>query len=796
MKQVNFNHEGGFPLEQETLERLQTAYRSELYEALKRHFSIDLTKDYILAHATSQQKGWAIIRQEDPVNPGNQVGILYPIAIGTQKPYLKTIRTDVNLIYGTSASQTAYYDYEAEYSPTKDADKVGVSESGDVQTIKYYDVSNLVPVTDIKTINEFVAETKSKIEAIEDNINVIKGDITTIKGDITAIETNIDEIEGDVTQINGYLANALVDTSTPGTTNLTLNYLSNWTNTHVGGKIYLDNTNTSTEDFILAKTSPHSLLLTDNVNQVFKSNNLLDSLLKRIAKLEEQPASAIPIGMVAIWGKTDPIPRGWEEYIPLKGRMPVGQNLLTPEEKSDAQDGDGGNGISYYRDYYGSIIYPFETTGNAGGRMGKKLSIEELPPHSHSYEKAVPVRGYDFQDRTPPFGGYESADTSIVGEGKSFPILNPYRVVQFIVYKGLSPDITAPTKPTVSFSNVGNSTLRVNWTAASDEFGVTKYLIYKNGNYLAETASNVFTYYATSLTAGTQYNFYVIARDAAGNLSERSDNGDVTTTSIIPPTVPQNIQANSEGQGQILVEWDPSTDDSGFVQYELYRKTAGGTYIAFQMDSNTSRFDSGLSPNTTYYYKVQALDAELNASGFNGEAHATTDPSTGSGGGGGCFDIESLVTMASGQSKKLKNIEIGDKLQGLSFPNEIDESNGDYMVWNGKLNEAAKAEVTVVGKKASLQPNYFEIKTAETTIKATGQHPLLVTEDGEDVKWVCVKNVSQNMLLIDKTGKTKAIESIVFIEEPLEVILLDVEDVDNYVISGIVAHNNKQPIEP
>lgn len=35
MKQVNFSHSGGFPLEQETLERLQTAYRSELYEALK-----------------------------------------------------------------------------------------------------------------------------------------------------------------------------------------------------------------------------------------------------------------------------------------------------------------------------------------------------------------------------------------------------------------------------------------------------------------------------------------------------------------------------------------------------------------------------------------------------------------------------------------------------------------------------------------------------------------------------------------------------------------------------------------
>lgn len=780
MKQVNFSHAGGFPLEQETLERLQTAYRSELFEALKSHFSIQTGTNYTVVPATIDKKGWAIIHQyeKDQTNsdaPEKLAGILYPIKSGTLTGFLKTTRTETNLIYGTGESQTAYFDYEAEYCPQKLQDTVSVSENGQVQTIYYYDLRSFETITDIHTIDTLLA-------AIQTNID--------------AIEANIDVIEGDVNAINGYLDRALVDSSTPSTTNLTLNYQSNWENTYVGGKVYLENINTNTVDFSTAKTSPDSLLIIDNVSQVSKSNNLLDSLLKRITKLETQNTS-IPIGMVAIWGKTDPIPAGWEEYIPLKGRMPVGQNILTPEEKSDAQDGDGGNGISYYKDYYGSIIYPFETLGNAGGRMGKKLLIEELPPHSHSYDRAVAVRGYDFQDRTPPFGGYESADTSTVGEGKSFPILNPYRVVQFIVYKGFSSDTTAPTKPTLTFSNIGNSTLSLNWTAASDEFGVTKYLIYKDGNFLTETPGNVRSYYVGSLTAGTPYNFYVIARDAAGNLSARSDNGDVTTTAIIPPTIPQNIQANSEGQDQILVKWDASTDDSGSVQYELYRKPAGGSYTAFIMNPNTYYTDTDLSANTTYYYKVQALDAELNASGFNGEAYATTDPSTGGGGGGGgCFDIESLVTMASGQSKKLKNIEIGDKLQGLSFSNEIDESDGDYMVWNGKLNEAAKAEVTVVGKKASLQPNYYEIKTGDTTIKATGQHPLLVSENGENVKWVCTKNVVLSMLLIDKTGKTKAIESIVFKEEPLEVILLDVEDVDNYVISGIVAHNNKQPIEP
>lgn len=81
MKQVNFSHSGGFPLEQETLERLQTAYRSELYEALKRHFSIETQNNYIIAAATPNTKGWTIIYQYEVNSTGELKleGILYPI---------------------------------------------------------------------------------------------------------------------------------------------------------------------------------------------------------------------------------------------------------------------------------------------------------------------------------------------------------------------------------------------------------------------------------------------------------------------------------------------------------------------------------------------------------------------------------------------------------------------------------------------------------------------------------------------------------------------------------------------
>jgi hypothetical protein len=854
MKQVNFSHSGGFPLEQETLEKLQTAYRSELYEALKRHLSIDNDNDYIVAHATSEAKGWAVIRQEDPANPGNQAGILYPIKNGTPTNYLKTTRTDTNLIYGTGESQPAYYDYEAEYSPEKLNDSVFVSENGQVQTVYYYDVRNFEIVKDIQAIEEILQAIHSGINAIEANIDVVEGDINAIESDINVIKADINLINQSYLPLNGSkamqgdldlgthqlskldikegsaanvrvadfklgaadrrgllhpgnpLGRALVDASTLSTTNLNLNYAADWENTYIGGKVYLNNLYES-------NSNGSSLLVLDNQNQVIKNNTLIGSLLTRIQALEDKPATAVPLGMVAIWGKPAPFPEGWEEYVPLRGKMPVGLYNPTAQERTEQLDADGGNGITYYRDSFNSAVFPFDTLGYGAGRIGKKILTEEMPPHYHhkpnSDFKSFVAGSGDYGNGSSTGTSTDGGDNSqmaignlgsnyntngdaleqTVGGGKSFTMLNPYRVVQFIEYTGRPKDEVAPTPPTnLTASNITNTSLQLNWTASTDEYGVRNYLVYKNGTLLA-TLGNVLSYTATGLTANTSYSFYIMAKDAEGNSSLESNTINPTTTNV-DTTIPTNFDGYLQSENEMFISWNAPASP-GVISYDIWRRQAGsGTSSPHDTTpgSRTYYYDTGLF-DTTYFFQVRAL-YNTGYSGFTGEVGITTEPRVIE-----CFDVESLVTMASGQSKKLKNIVVGDKLQGFSFPNEIDESDGDYMIWSGKLDEASKTEVTVVNKITSVQPEYYEIKTADTTIKVTGQHPLLVTEDGENVQWVCVKNVLPGMLLIDKTGKTKAIESMTFKEEPLEVALLDVENVDNYVISGIVAHNNK-PEDP
>lgn len=89
-------------------------------------------------------------------------------------------------------------------------------------------------------------------------------------------------------------------------------------------------------------------------------------------------------------------------------------------------------------------------------------------------------------------------------------------------------DTEAPTTPTsLMASNVTQSSLSLSWNASSDNVEVTGYDVYKNGSYLTSVTST--SYSLNGLIANTSYNFYVKAKDEAGNISSASNTTYVTT---------------------------------------------------------------------------------------------------------------------------------------------------------------------------------------------------------------------------------------------------------------------------
>lgn len=91
-------------------------------------------------------------------------------------------------------------------------------------------------------------------------------------------------------------------------------------------------------------------------------------------------------------------------------------------------------------------------------------------------------------------------------------------------------DTTAPTVPTnLTSTSKTDTTVTLNWTASTDNVGVTGYDIYR-GTTLVGTSTTT-NYTVTGLTAGTAYSFTVKAKDAAGNVSTASSVLNVTTNS-------------------------------------------------------------------------------------------------------------------------------------------------------------------------------------------------------------------------------------------------------------------------
>jgi chitodextrinase len=128
-------------------------------------------------------------------------------------------------------------------------------------------------------------------------------------------------------------------------------------------------------------------------------------------------------------------------------------------------------------------------------------------------------------------------------------------------------DTQAPTAPSsLAASNVTQTTLDLNWSASTDNIGVTGYDIFQgsiNIGTVTSTTSNI-----TGLTANTAYSFYVVAKDAAGNTSSASNTVNATTL------------ATTGGTSQVLFDGSFETGWQGWVDggSDSYRYSGSRSY--------------------------------------------------------------------------------------------------------------------------------------------------------------------------------------------------------------------------
>ena len=159
--------------------------------------------------------------------------------------------------------------------------------------------------------------------------------------------------------------------------------------------------------------------------------------------------------------------------------------------------------------------------------------------------------------------------------------------------------------------------------------------------------------------------WYRVNAENSGGISAWSNTASATTDPAPqPPAAPSNLLAQNQTSSTIDLVWaDNSNDEDGF---EIERSLDGVNFANINsVGANVSTYvDTGLAPETTYWYRVRAFNAGGN-SAYSNIASTTTLQGTGP----SAVDVGSIVvtTVNIGQGVKRgrATVVVVDDLGGL-----------------------------------------------------------------------------------------------------------------------------------
>lgn len=230
---------------------------------------------------------------------------------------------------------------------------------------------------------------------------------------------------------------------------------------------------------------------------------------------------------------------------------------------------------------------------------------------------------YKFEQKFQTDGQLKYSGTVLTGS------VLPKQSVVYSIKRVVVEDKTPPSAPSnLTSANTTSSSTDLNWQAATDNVGVTSYLIHQYDTSWTQVGTvNSTSYTPTGLTPGKTYKFKITAKDAAGNVSGDSNEVAVLTKSedTSSPTSPNNFRVLETTISSIKLGWNEATDNVGISGYrickesnttnfEAFKKSACGENQAITKTQELNFLDTGLPPSTRYAYKIQAYDAAGNSS--------------------------------------------------------------------------------------------------------------------------------------------------------------------------------------
>ena len=205
-----------------------------------------------------------------------------------------------------------------------------------------------------------------------------------------------------------------------------------------------------------------------------------------------------------------------------------------------------------------------------------------------------------------------------------------------------STDTTPPAQVTgLSVSTARYSQLNLAWTQSSAS-DFNHYNIYRGTSGFTVTpgvtvptgTSTANSYSNTGLTPSTTYSYRVAAVDNAGNIGPLSAQVSKTTaasstsTDTTPPAQVTGLIVRTLSSTELNLVWS-GVVASDFNHYNIYRGTSGftvtpGVTVPTGTSTANSYSNTGLTPSTTYSYRVAAVDNAGNIGPLSAQVSKTT----------------------------------------------------------------------------------------------------------------------------------------------------------------------------
>jgi len=180
--------------------------------------------------------------------------------------------------------------------------------------------------------------------------------------------------------------------------------------------------------------------------------------------------------------------------------------------------------------------------------------------------------------------------------------------------KSVTPKPAAPVVKIGHSASSGKPMLT--WNAVS---GATSYKVYRatsqNGTYSLLGTVTATSYINTGAKDGVTYYYKVKAVNSAGE-SAYSNTVSGQSKAVTPkPAAPVVKIGHSATSGKPMLTWNAV---DGAASYKVYRATAkNGAYSVINTTKALTYTNTGAALGTTYYYKVEALDASGKSMGFS-----------------------------------------------------------------------------------------------------------------------------------------------------------------------------------